>query len=59
MNWTEFFHMGGYAFEVWLSWGLTAAILLWFVVSPKLKHRQILKSVHRQEVRERRLNKQA
>jgi heme exporter protein D len=28
MNWTEFFHMGGYAFYVWTAYGLMAAILL-------------------------------
>lgn len=54
MNWTEFFYMGGYAFEVWLSWGLTVATLIVFVVWPKIKHRQILNTVHRQVLRERR-----
>lgn len=54
MNWAEFFYMGGYAFEVWLSWALTATALLVFVVWPKIKHRRILKSVHRQVLREQR-----
>ncbi len=37
----EFFNMGGYALYVWLSYGLTAIILIANVVMPKLRERQI------------------
>ncbi len=28
MNWSEFLHMGGYAFYVWTSYALTAVVLI-------------------------------
>ncbi|MFK8068189.1 MAG: heme exporter protein CcmD [Gammaproteobacteria bacterium] len=37
----EFFNMGGYAFYVWLSYGLTAIILIANIVMPMLHDRQI------------------
>ena len=54
MNWNDFFHMGGYAFEVWTSWGLTLAVLIWFVVIPKLRSVKIKAQVKRQISREQR-----
>ncbi len=38
---SEFFNMGGYAFYVWLSYGLTAVILIANVIIPKLNERKI------------------
>lgn len=54
MNWADFFHMGGYAFEVWTSWGLTLAVLVWFVITPKLRSAKIKAQVKRQISREQR-----
>jgi len=48
MNWTDFFAMGGYAFEVWTSWALTLITLIWFVVSPKLKNAKLRRDIKRQ-----------
>ena len=31
-SWAAFFNMGGYAFYVWLSFGLTAFCLVWEVL---------------------------
>ena len=28
MNWSEFFHMGGYAFFVWTSYAITFAVII-------------------------------
>lgn len=56
MNWSDFFHMGGYAFEVWTSWGLTMAVLLWFVIAPKLRNVKIRSQIKRQISREQRQN---
>ena len=56
MNWSEFFHMGGYAFEVWTSWGLTLAVLLWFVIAPKRRSVKIRSQIKRQISREQRQN---
>ncbi len=33
MSWTEFWHMGGYAFFVWSSYGVTALLILAEVIS--------------------------
>ncbi len=38
---SEFFNMGGYAFYVWLSYGLTAVILIANVIIPKLQEKQV------------------
>jgi heme exporter protein D len=36
-SWSAFFYMGGYAFYVWFSFGLTALCVVWEVVA--LRHR--------------------
>ncbi len=54
MNWSEFFHMGGYAFEVWTCWGLTLAVLICFVIYPKRRNArirsEILRQIHREQL---------
>jgi heme exporter protein D len=52
MNWTEFFHMGGYAFYVWSAWGLSSAVLLWLYLQPKLTNKKIINDIARQIARE-------
>ena len=42
MSWVEFWHMGGYAFYVWTSWGLTALVMLWLVGSAKLRRKKLI-----------------
>ncbi|NOU24623.1 MAG: heme exporter protein CcmD [Methylotenera sp.] len=32
-SWSAFFNMGGYAFYVWLSFGLTALCVIWEVIA--------------------------
>jgi len=54
MNWSEFFYMGGYAFEVWTSWGLTLLVLLFFVIMPKRRNAKIKAEIRRQISREQR-----
>lgn len=54
MNWSEFFNMGGYAFEVWTSWGLTLFVLLLFVIMPKQRNAKIKSEIQRQISREKR-----
>jgi len=56
MNWTEFFNMGGYAFHVWTSWGLTTITLIMMVLLPKLKNKQIRTEIKRQIQREQKLD---
>ncbi len=40
MTLTEFLHMGGYAFYVWTSYGLTAVILIANLLVPLLNARR-------------------
>jgi len=41
---SEFLNMGGYAFYVWMSFGITAVVLVWNIVLPILQHRKALRS---------------
>jgi heme exporter protein D len=43
MNWTEFFHMGGYAFYVWGSYGLAALIFVINIVVPLRQRKRLLR----------------
>lgn len=52
MNWAEFFNMGGYAFYVWTSWGITTLVLLWQFIQPKRKNAKIKAEIRRQLSRE-------
>jgi heme exporter protein D len=54
MNWSDFFYMGGYAFEVWTSWGLTLLALVAFVIFPKRRNAKIRADIKRQISREQR-----
>jgi heme exporter protein D len=40
---SEFFAMGGYAFYVWVSYGLATVILVANVVLPRRRHRELLR----------------
>ena len=47
MNLNEFFHMGGYAFYVWTSYGIALFVLLANVVTPLRQHRKLLTTIAR------------
>jgi heme exporter protein D len=49
----EFFHMGGYAFYVWTSYGLALIVLVANVVAPLRQRRKILADLARRTRRER------
>ncbi len=54
-SWSDFFHMGGYGFYVWLAYGISfAAILILTVQSYKSKN-AVLREVKREQQREQRL----
>jgi len=51
----EFFHMGGYAFYVWTSYGLALVILVLIFVMPMLTKKQIIRELrmkYRQQERQ-------
>jgi len=45
MNLEEFFHMGGYAFYVWSSYGLTFIVLMLIFFRPMMAKKQVLKDL--------------
>ena len=47
MNLNEFLDMGGYAFYVWTSYGITLAILLANVIGPARQRRKLLADIAR------------
>lgn len=55
MNLNEFFNMGGYAFFVWTSYGITLVILLANILSPFMQRRRLLADLARRARREARM----
>ena len=53
-SFTDFMAMGGYAFYVWLSFGLTALCLVGIVMSTRLKTRNLLGELRNKQAREAR-----
>ena len=54
MNLNEFFHMGGYAFYVWSSYGIALIVLLLNVILPLRQRRKLLNGIARAARRARR-----
>ncbi len=52
MNWSEFFNMGGYAFFVWTSYGLTFLVMLANIISPIIQRRKVIARIKRAIKRE-------
>ncbi len=52
MDWNAFFAMGGYAFHVWSSWGLSIASMLIIVIITKRRNAKIKADLTRQIRRE-------
>ncbi len=50
---SEFFHMGGYAFFVWTSYGLAAIVLIANIILPMKRKKEILETLKRRLRRER------
>ena len=43
MTLESFFNMGGYAFYVWTSYGITTLVLLWNLFAPIVQRKQLLR----------------
>jgi len=54
-NWQAFFHMGGYALYVWLSFGVSIAAMAWLVIDSRMAHRQLLKKARQEQARQPRI----
>ncbi|EHK5438219.1 heme exporter protein CcmD [Aeromonas hydrophila] len=53
-SFSDFLAMGGYAFYVWLSFGLTLLCLVGIVISTRMKTRALLGELHNKQAREAR-----
>ena len=54
-----FFNMGGYAFYVWLSYGVSAFFLFTLVFSSKANNQKIIKKIAQRHKREEKLRQAA
>ncbi len=52
MNWSEFFNMGGYAFFVWTSYGLTLIVVVANIIAPMLQRKKVISRIKRAIKRE-------
>lgn len=43
LSWADFFNMGGYAFYVWLSFGMSALSLSYEVIALRKRRRRALR----------------
>ncbi|HDX8614359.1 heme exporter protein CcmD [Aeromonas dhakensis] len=53
-SFSDFLAMGGYAFYVWLSFGLTLLCLVGIVISTRMKTRSLLGELRNKQAREAR-----
>lgn len=53
-SFSDFLAMGGYAFYVWLSFGLTLLCLVGIVISTRMKTRSLLGELRGKQAREAR-----
>lgn len=58
-SFAEFIAMGKHGFYVWLSYGLTAIVIVWNVVQPQLQRRRLLKEQAQRLRREKKHEPQA
>lgn len=56
-SWSDFFHMGGYGFYVWLSYLISLVSIVALIVHSVRARKKILKAVLRAQQREERLHK--
>lgn len=54
VSFSDFMAMGGYAFYVWLSFGLTLLCLVGIVISTRLKTRSLMGELRNKQAREAR-----
>ncbi len=57
MDWSQFFAMGGYGRFVWASYGVFTIILIWMMLAPLVKRRNLMKQLRQQKALERRRSK--
>lgn len=56
-SWSAFWQMGGYAFYVWLSFGVSIVALGWIAIDSHREHKKLLKAVVTEKARQQRVAK--
>ncbi len=56
-SFAEFLNMGGYAFYVWLSFGVTFVAMALIAIQSFIKHRNLMKQVVVEQERKARIKK--
>ena len=54
-SFSAFLEMGGYGFYVWLSFGVSTALILALIISSLLGHKQVIKNIAVRQQRENKL----
>ena len=58
-NFNDFIAMGTHGFYVWLSFGVTFALLFALIYTSKRKNKQVIQSILKRQLRENKLKKAA
>lgn len=53
-SWSEFFHMGGYGFYVWLSYGLSFLAIFALGIQDRWRKKALIKAIYQAKHREER-----
>jgi len=51
MSINEFFHMSGYGFYVWGSFGLTFVMMVWQIMQPLMQQKSICRLIAKNHLR--------
>mgnify|MGYP003384268058 CR=1 FL=1 len=54
-SFSAFIEMGGYGFYVWLSFGVSAVLILALIISSMIGHKQVIKNIALRQQREDKL----
>ena len=54
-SFADFINMGGYGFYVWLSYGVTSALLITLIFSSLSNHKKVLQNIATRQKREQKL----
>ncbi|MBL4911407.1 MAG: heme exporter protein CcmD [Alteromonadaceae bacterium] len=58
-SFAEFLNMGGYAFYVWLSYGVSAALIVYLLFASVRRNKTVLEQIAIRQKREQRLRQAA
>lgn len=54
-SFSDFLHMGGYAFYVWISFAVTLVVMLGIVIESKISHGKLIQQIIDEQDRKKRI----